>query len=92
MKRDMAETLALQALGWIAGQDELFGLFLNATGASREDLREQAGNAHFLGAVLDFILQEDDRVLGFARDAGVAPTAPLQARHVLPGGETPHWT
>ncbi|MFC0279139.1 DUF3572 domain-containing protein [Falsigemmobacter intermedius] len=92
MKRDLAETLALQALGWIASEDELFGVFLNATGASQSDLREQAGNAHFLGAVLDFILQEDDRVLRFAEAAGVAPTAPGQARQVLPGGETPHWT
>ncbi|RRH76942.1 DUF3572 domain-containing protein [Falsigemmobacter faecalis] len=92
MKRDMAETLALQALGWIAGQDDLFGQFMNATGASRDDLREQAGNAHFLGAVLDFILMEDDRVLRFAEAAGVAPTSPGQARQALPGGETPHWT
>lgn len=92
MKRDMAETLALQALGWIAGQDELFGLFLNATGAGQGELRAQAGNPHFLGAVLDFILQEDDRVLRFAEAAGVAPTAVGQARQALPGGETPHWT
>lgn len=92
MKQEMAETLALQVLGWLAGQDELFGSFLNATGAGREDLREQAANPVFLGAVLDFLMQDDDWVLRFAHDAGVAPTLPGLARQALPGGQTMWWT
>lgn len=92
MKQDMAEMLAIQVLGWLAGQDELFWAFLDTTGAQRDELREQAQNPVFLGAVLDFLLQDDDRVLRFSADAGIAPTLPGQARQALPGGQTTWWT
>lgn len=92
MKQDQAEAIALQALGHIAAQDELFAQFLAATGASAADLRARATDPAFLGAVLDFLLQEDRLVLDFAAASGLAPTVPAQARAALPGGQVWHWT
>lgn len=92
MTREQAETVALQALGHIASDDALMGAFLMATGADITDLRRRAAEPAFLGAVLDFLLQEDARVLDFAEGAGLAPTVPATARAALPGGEAWHWT
>lgn len=90
--RDAAETLGLQALGWLAGQDELFQIFLGSTGASAQEVAARAGEAEFLGAVLDFLLMDDQWIVAFCDDAGLPYDRPLQARAMLPGGQGPHWT
>ena len=92
MKQDVAETIALRALGWLAGHDDLFPVFLGATGASAGDVAARAGDAVFLGSVLDFILMDDAWVVAFCDQAGLAYTAPMQARGALPGGVQTHWT
>lgn len=84
--------LGLQALGWIAGQQELAGAFLGATGSSAEDLRARAGDPEFLGFVLDFLLSDEDALLAFCADHDVPPDRPMRARAALPGGALPHWT
>ena len=89
---DSAETLALKALGWLAGNDELLPVFLGSTGASESDLREQAADPAFLGSVLDFLTMDDAWLLRFAADSGLAPEAAMQARAGLPGGEAHNWT
>ncbi len=92
MRQDAAETLALQALGWIAAHDDLFPVFLGSTGASATDIATRAGEAEFLGAVLDFLLMDDAWITGFCDSAGIAYTLPMQARAALPGGGQAHWT
>lgn len=92
MQKDAAQTIALQALAWIASNDDLFPTFLNATGASLTELRARAGEPLFLAAVLDFLLQEDQWVLDFCRQNGLPPQDLQAARTALPGGELPHWT
>lgn len=89
---DQAELLALQALGWIAGQEDLAGSFLGATGAGVDDLRERAGDPEFLGFVLDFLLSDEEALLAFCQASGVAPDRPMRARAALPGGDLPNWT
>ena len=92
MQRNFAETLAIQALGWIAARDDLFEAFLAASGAAVTDLRAGAADPAFLAAVLDFLLQSDEVVLAFAADVGVAPEAAMQAAAVLAGPAARHWT
>lgn len=89
--RDAAETLALQALGWLASQDELFPVFVGSTGVSPADLAQRAGEAEFLASVLDFILLDDRWVLDFCAAAGLQPDQPMRARHALPGGASQDW-
>jgi Protein of unknown function (DUF3572) len=92
MKAEAAETLALNALGWLAGNDDLFPSFLTATGASLDDVARRAGEPAFLASVLDFLLGDDAWVTGFCDTAGLPYTAPMQARAALPGGQAWHWT
>ena len=92
MTPQAAETLALQALTWIVGHDELRGVFMGAAGLSEDDMRNRASDPEFLGAVLDFICMDDAWVVEFCDMAGAAYTDPMAARAALPGGEQVHWT
>lgn len=92
MKREQAIEIGQQALVWLAGEPEALGAFLAASGAGPADVRARASEPEFLGFVLDHLLQSDALVLGFARDAGLAPETPARARAALPGGYAPDWT
>jgi hypothetical protein len=91
-QQDSAETLAIQALGWLAGNDDLLPVFLGATGASVGDLARAAGDPAFLASVLDFLMTDDAWVIAFCDATGHRHTDPMQARAWLPGGQATHWT
>ncbi len=91
MVPELAEVLALQALTWLAEQEDLFTQFTGTTGIALGDITDNAHDASFLGGVLDFILS-DEAVLLKLCDLNIAPDAPLRARAGLPGGDIPHWT
>ncbi len=76
----------------MASDDGLIGPFLAATGASPDEVRARAADPDFHLAILDFLLQDDQRVIAFCDAHGLAYTEPMQARAALPGGELPHWT
>lgn len=78
--------LALQALGWLVGNEDLLPVFLGSTGLAPSELAERAADADFLGSVLDFILMDDAWVIGFCDSVGLRYEAPMQARAALPGG------
>jgi hypothetical protein len=89
-QQDAAELLAIQALGWLAGNDDLLPVFLGATGASVGDLAQGAGNPSFLASVLDFLMNDDAWVIEFCDATGHRYTDPMQARAWLPGGQATH--
>ena len=91
-RQESAETLALQAFAWLLAQDDLVGVFLNATGAGQGQLSALARDPVFLGAVLDFLMEDDARVIGFCDSASLPYVAVMQARVALPGGQLPNWT
>lgn len=92
MNREAAEVLAINALGWLAGQEDLLGVFLGCSGSSVDALREKAGDPEFLGAVLDFICMDDAWVVAFCDMQEIPYDQPMRARAMLPGGEQVHWT
>ncbi len=92
MQQQGAETVAAQALAWLAAEEELLGVFLGASGASAEDLRASAGTPEFLASVLDFLAMDDAWVTRFCDAAGLPYTAVMEARAALPGGAQMHWT
>ena len=92
LPQETAELIAIQALGWIAARPALAEQVLAAAGASADEMRGRAGDPEFLGFVLDFLLADEEALLAFAREAGIAPDRPLRARVALPGGALPHWT
>lgn len=90
--RETAEVLALEVLGWLAGNDELLPVFLGASGASEEDVRNGARDPVFLGSVLDFILMDDAWVIAACDAVGARYDTVFQARQTLPGGQDVSWT
>lgn len=87
-----SETLALRALEWIVGNEDLLPVFLGSTGATEHDLRAGAVRPEFLAAVLDFLLIDDAWVVAFCDTMGVPYDRLLQARATLPGGAQVNWT
>ncbi|GAB1362347.1 DUF3572 domain-containing protein [Rhodobacter sp.] len=91
-RQESAESLALQALAWLAGEDEAFGAFLAASGSDAGEVRARAGDPDLLGSVLDFLLADEGLLLRFCAETGMNPEAPMRARVLLPGGDVPDWT
>ena len=85
--REVAEIVAIQALGFIAGEPERLGLFLAESGIGPETLRTAAADPQFLASVLDFVMRDDATVKAFA-SVQLHPTNIAAARQVL--GD-PHW-
>jgi hypothetical protein len=89
--REAAEALALRAVALVVADEDLLPRFLAITGSGPDDLRRRIGDADFLGAVLDFVLEDDRLVQRLAEGAGIAPEQVLLARSKLPGGQA-DWT
>lgn len=89
---DQAEVIGLQVLAWLMANDELFPVFMGATGAAEADLKAQAGDPEFLGSVLDFLTMDDAWVVQFCDQAHLSYETPMRARMALPGGAQVHWT
>jgi hypothetical protein len=81
------ETLALQALAFIAGDDDRLERFIGLTGADAAQLRGMARNPAGLGAVLDYLLGWEPLLLEFAEAHDLKPESIAIARRKLPGGE-----
>jgi len=92
MSPERAETIALQALGWLAANDDLCPTFLGASGASLQDMRDRVNDPQFLGSVLEFLTMNDDWIISFCDSAGLSYDMPLRARYALPGAEQVEWT
>ena len=90
--QDFAETIGLQCLAWLVGNEDLLPVFLGATGASEGDLKLRAGDPEFLGSVLDFLMMDDAWVIAFCEAHGLPNEAPMRARMALPGGAQVNWT
>src|ERR1700719_1630565 len=81
--REAAETLAIQALAFIAAEPERLEAFLAATGLTVDRLRESANAPDFLAGVLEHMLADESLLLAFADDAAIDPTQIARARNAL---------
>ncbi|MBK5932572.1 uncharacterized protein DUF3572 [Rhodovulum imhoffii] len=92
MTQEQAETLALRALEWLVGNDELLQVFMGSAGISGQDLAERAADPDVLAGVLDFLTLDDTWVMSFCADTGEINEAPMRARQILAGPAQMHWT
>ncbi|MBT3790630.1 MAG: DUF3572 domain-containing protein [Alphaproteobacteria bacterium] len=90
MTPDSAQIIALQALAWIASDEDLLQAMLERTGASGDDLRANAADPDFLGAVMDFLMENEEALTDFCETSSLKPEMARQVRHALPGA-TPEW-
>jgi hypothetical protein len=77
------QALALNALGWVLGEDSRADRFLSLTGLSPEDLRASLGEPATLAAVIDFLCAHEPDLLGAAEALGVSPQALVATRERL---------
>lgn len=75
-----AQAVALKALAFLAGNDDLLSRFVALTGCGLEDIKARMADNGFLAAVLDFLLADEPSLLAFAEAAALAPETPMQAR------------
>jgi hypothetical protein len=68
-----AETLAFQALGWLAGDEDRLSRFLALSGLDPASLRAVADSRDTARAVLDFLLSDEALLLDFCEMAQIAP-------------------
>jgi hypothetical protein len=80
---EVAEVLAIQALGFIAQDDERLGRFLALTGMGPAEIRAAAHERHFLAGVLDYVTGDEELLVAFAGHAEVDPATIAIARQAL---------
>lgn len=82
---EVAETLAIQALAFLAGEPESLGRFLAVTGIGPDEIRAAASDPHFLAGVLDYLASDEPLLVAFAAQIGVDPADIMRASAVLGG-------
>ena len=92
MDKDKATVYAIEALLWLADNQQSLEVFLNVSGASADDLRVRAKDPEFLGFVLDFFMTSDELIKSLSEDLKIAPEQLNIARSTLLGGDLPNWT
>jgi hypothetical protein len=80
---ESAETMAVQALAFIAGEPERLAVFLNASGIDPGQIRDAAREPRFLAGVLEHMLADESLLMAFADSAGIDPATVVGARHAL---------
>ena len=83
--REWAETVAIQALAFLAEEPERLDRFLALTGIAVESLRAAAGEPNFLLGVLDHLAGDEALLQAFAEASELAPDAVVKARDMLAG-------
>ncbi len=84
----VAETLAIQALTFLAQEPPRLGAFLAESGLGPETIRTAAKDPSFLVAVLDFILNDEGLIDDFCKALDLKPRQLIAAREALGG---PNW-
>jgi hypothetical protein len=82
-----ARDIADRGFSHLAAEPDLVQALLAQSGCDAAGLRAMAARPEFAVFILDFLLEQDQRVLDFARAAGLRPERLLMARAVLGGGD-----
>jgi hypothetical protein len=86
-RTEAASSLAVVALGYLAGDAEHLERFLALTGIGPGEIRKAAAEPGFLAGVLDYIAGNEALLRAVAAHAGVAPEELDKARQILSGGD-----
>jgi hypothetical protein len=78
-----AEMLAVQALAFIAEDEDRLGGFLASTGLALQSIRDAAREPDFLAGVLEHMLTDENLLIAFADGVGIDPAEVARARQML---------
>lgn len=87
LSTEMAASIGLRALAFIAADEERLLRFIALTGLSPGELKESASDPAFPGAVLDYLSQDESQLLAFAANEQLAPESVMRACALL----NPQW-
>ncbi len=85
-----AGMVAVQALAFLAADEDRLGRFLALTGIEPAEIRAAAREPGFLAAVLEHVAGDEALLLAFAANAGLAPESVTAAQAAL-AGPPPGW-
>ncbi len=82
---DQADAIALEALTFIANNEDMLNEFCHESGILLNDLRTRLGDRMVLGAILDFIFADNLRLKTFCIQLQYSGEMLVRARIALPG-------
>jgi hypothetical protein len=85
--REAAESLAVQALNFLATEPARLERFLALSGLDPARIRAAAAESGFLAGVLAHLGEDEALLLAFAAEAGVTPAEVDRARRLLAGAD-----
>ena len=86
--RQQAEAIAIQALGFLAGNPQRLARFLQLSGLDPAGIRAAASDSAFLAGVLEHVTSDEALLVAFAAEAAIKPEDIARARAILSG---PAW-
>lgn len=87
MRAEDAESLAIEALGFISSDPTLLQRFLAITGISASEVRRAAAEPGFLAGVMNFIAAHEPTLIAFASSVAVEPQSVTEALRLLQSGD-----
>jgi hypothetical protein len=85
INRDLIDTMAIQALGFLADDPDRLGRFFDITGLTVQTLRQIAGTPSFDSSLLDYLGSDEALLRAFADQNGYDPADVDAARMALAG-------
>jgi hypothetical protein len=85
------DAVAVAALGWIAGNEDMLSRFLALTGIEAGQIRLAAAEPGFLAGVLDFLLAHEPSLMAFCNETETDPELVTRAREELMGNPGNEW-
>lgn len=92
MRRELAETIAIEALTFTLQHEPLLRGFLDTSGLDANTLRLRGADPEITAAAFDHLLSREADAARFAAMHGLTANDLLWVRAMLPGGDAPHWT
>ncbi len=86
-RREAAESLAVQALRFLAEDPDRLGRFLALSGLDPRSIRSAAADSGFLAGVLSHLGSDEALLVAFAAAADVTPAEVDRARRLLAGSD-----
>lgn len=84
-EHDYAQVIALNALHFLASDEDRIQRFLSASGATVETIRAQANDVELHAAVLEHLMNDESLLFQFCESAGLKPQDVASALRALIG-------
>ncbi|MGI9381473.1 MAG: DUF3572 domain-containing protein [Methyloligellaceae bacterium] len=81
--QDTAVDISIQALSFLAANEEILGQFVEQTGFSFDHIRSVANTTEFRIAMLEFLLSDESVLLTFCSNTSIDPSSIQPARDNL---------